>query len=73
VPRRKATSFAFKDVDENKPVGSIKIRVETIAYFLERYRDQHLPVLRAEREIEQQLEDLERRLRDELAQPAGAA
>jgi predicted CoA-substrate-specific enzyme activase len=31
--------FCFKDIDENKPTGSIKIRVETIAYFLRRYRE----------------------------------
>jgi predicted nucleotide-binding protein (sugar kinase/HSP70/actin superfamily) len=31
--------FAFKDLDENKPTGSIKIRVETIDYFLRRYRE----------------------------------
>ncbi|MCB9700335.1 MAG: CoA activase [Myxococcales bacterium] len=30
--------FSFKDVDENKPTGSIKIRVETIGYFLKRYQ-----------------------------------
>ena len=30
--------FCFKDIDENKPGGSIRIRTETIAYFLERYR-----------------------------------
>ena len=30
--------FCFKDIDENKPTGSIKIRVETIDYFLKRYR-----------------------------------
>ncbi len=30
--------FAFKDIDENKPSGSIKLRVETIDYFLKRYR-----------------------------------
>jgi predicted CoA-substrate-specific enzyme activase len=29
--------FSFKDIDENKPTGSIKIRVETIGYFLKRY------------------------------------
>jgi predicted CoA-substrate-specific enzyme activase len=29
--------FCFKDVDENKPTSSIKIRVETIGYFLRRY------------------------------------
>ncbi len=31
--------FSFKDIDENKPTGSIKIRVETIGYFLKRYQD----------------------------------
>jgi predicted CoA-substrate-specific enzyme activase len=31
--------FNFKDLDENKPSGSIKIRVETISYFLTRYRE----------------------------------
>jgi len=30
--------FSFKDIDENKPTGSIKLRVETIDYFLKRYR-----------------------------------
>ncbi len=30
--------FSFKDLDENKPSGSIKIRVETIHYFLQRFR-----------------------------------
>jgi predicted nucleotide-binding protein (sugar kinase/HSP70/actin superfamily) len=29
--------FAFKDLDENRPSASIKIRVETIHYFLTRY------------------------------------
>jgi predicted nucleotide-binding protein (sugar kinase/HSP70/actin superfamily) len=32
--------FAFKDIDENQPTGSIKLRIETIAYALERYREQ---------------------------------
>jgi predicted CoA-substrate-specific enzyme activase len=32
--------FAFKDIDENKPSGSIKLRVETIDYFLKLYRQQ---------------------------------
>jgi predicted nucleotide-binding protein (sugar kinase/HSP70/actin superfamily) len=34
--------FSFKDIDENKPTGSIKIRVETIDYFLRRYREDHI-------------------------------
>ena len=40
--------FTFHDIDENRPSGSIKIRVETIAYFLRRYEDR----LRAEAEAE---------------------
>ena len=31
--------FNFKDLDENKPTGSIKIRVETIHYFLTRFME----------------------------------
>ncbi|MCX5769275.1 MAG: acyl-CoA dehydratase activase-related protein, partial [Candidatus Hydrogenedentes bacterium] len=31
--------FYFKDIDENRPAGTIKLRVETIAYFLDRYRE----------------------------------
>lgn len=30
--------FAFKDIDETKPTGSIKLRVETLDYFLKQYR-----------------------------------
>ena len=30
--------FAFKDIDENRPTGSIKLRVETLDYFLKLYR-----------------------------------
>ncbi|MCL5792184.1 MAG: acyl-CoA dehydratase activase [Deltaproteobacteria bacterium] len=29
--------FTFHDIDENKPAGSIKIRIETIDYFLKQY------------------------------------
>ena len=31
--------FSFRDLDENKPSGSIKIRVETIHHFLKQYRE----------------------------------
>ncbi len=31
--------FTFHDIDENKPSGSIKIRVETIDYFLKQYEE----------------------------------
>jgi predicted nucleotide-binding protein (sugar kinase/HSP70/actin superfamily) len=30
--------FAFKDIDENRPAGSIKLRIETIDYFLKLLR-----------------------------------
>ena len=33
--------FTFHDIDENRPTGSIKIRVETIHYFLQRYEEEH--------------------------------
>ncbi|MFQ5491514.1 MAG: BadF/BadG/BcrA/BcrD ATPase family protein [Phycisphaerae bacterium] len=39
IERSGTPYFCFKDVDENKPTGSIKIRIETIAYFLKRYRE----------------------------------
>jgi predicted nucleotide-binding protein (sugar kinase/HSP70/actin superfamily) len=32
--------FSFKDLDENKPTGSFKVRIETIDYFLRRCREE---------------------------------
>jgi hypothetical protein len=55
--------FAFKDLDENKPTGSIKIRVETIDYFLKRYREDLLKKAEAAKELERQLAEYERILR----------
>src|SRR4029077_21136871 len=54
--------FAFKDLDENKPTGSIKIRVETIDYFLKRYREDLLKKADAAKELERQLAEYERKL-----------
>lgn len=34
--------FCMKDLDENRPTGSIRIRTETIDYFLKRYEEQEL-------------------------------
>ncbi len=31
--------FSFHDLDENRPLASIRIRIETMHYFLKRYRD----------------------------------
>jgi predicted CoA-substrate-specific enzyme activase len=37
--RSSSPYFTFHEIDENKPVGSIRIRVETIHYFLKRYKE----------------------------------
>src|SRR5205807_6241866 len=58
--------FAFKDLDENKPTGSIRIRVETIDYFLRRYREDLVKKHEAVNSIDAQLADYERKLREEL-------
>jgi len=57
--------FCFKDLDENKPTGSIKIRVETIDYFLRRYREEIVHKRKAEVYIESQLAAIEAQLRRE--------
>jgi predicted nucleotide-binding protein (sugar kinase/HSP70/actin superfamily) len=60
--------FCFKDVDENKPTGSIKIRIETISYFLSRYREDMIRAKAKRAEIEQRLEQLaEQWQREELS------
>jgi predicted nucleotide-binding protein (sugar kinase/HSP70/actin superfamily) len=64
IERSGTPYFSFKDVDENKPTGSIKIRVETIHYFLKRYAE-HMNKPASE-EIEQQVAEYERRLREQL-------
>ncbi|NJN14797.1 MAG: hypothetical protein HC813_04125 [Planctomycetes bacterium] len=65
--------FAFKDIDENKPTGSIKIRVETITYFLKRYREEMIRARNKRREIEEKLAALEAELRGGGARKAGVA
>jgi predicted nucleotide-binding protein (sugar kinase/HSP70/actin superfamily) len=57
--------FCFKDLDENKPSGSIRIRVETINYFLRRYREEIVKRRKKEQEIEARLTEYEQRLRQE--------
>src|SRR5262245_51490451 len=65
--------FSFKDIDENKPSGSIRIRVETIHYFLKRYIEdmQKQPVSAAD--IDQRLAEYELKLREELLREAELA
>jgi predicted nucleotide-binding protein (sugar kinase/HSP70/actin superfamily) len=55
--------FCFKDIDENRPAGSIKIRIETITYFLSRYHERLVTEQRKRAEIEQKLREYERKLR----------
>jgi hypothetical protein len=55
--------FSFKDIDENKPTGSIKIRVETISYFLKRYREDMVARRKKQTEIDAKLKELEHKLR----------
>ncbi|HVB88002.1 MAG TPA: BadF/BadG/BcrA/BcrD ATPase family protein [Candidatus Dormibacteraeota bacterium] len=63
IERSGTPYFCFKDLDENKPSGSIKIRVETIDYFLRRYREQVISKRKATQDIESQLAVLEVQLR----------
>jgi activator of 2-hydroxyglutaryl-CoA dehydratase/predicted nucleotide-binding protein (sugar kinase/HSP70/actin superfamily) len=58
--------FSFKDIDENKPTGSIKIRVETIHYFLKRYAEDLERKRTASATIEEQMTAYERQLRRQL-------
>jgi predicted CoA-substrate-specific enzyme activase len=65
IERSGTPYFSFKDIDENKPTGSIKIRVETIHYFLKRYIERmNAPVVNEE--LEQQIAAYEHRLREQL-------
>src|SRR5579862_1215976 len=65
--------FSFKDIDENKPAGSIKIRVETIGYFLKRYREDIIANKRKQSEIDIKLAELEAQLRAEYGMPQAAS
>jgi predicted nucleotide-binding protein (sugar kinase/HSP70/actin superfamily) len=65
IERSGTPYFSFKDIDENKPTGSIRIRVETIHYFLKRYVERMKEPARNE-EMERQIAEYERRLREQL-------
>ncbi len=58
--------FCFKDIDENKPTGSIRIRVETIHYFLKRYREDMIAAKGKEKSIDERLAEFEAKLRRDL-------
>src|SRR5262249_40524368 len=59
IERSGTPYFSFKDIDENKPTGSIKIRVETIHYFLKRYIDR-MNEPRRDEELERQIAEYEK-------------
>ncbi len=65
--------FSFKDIDENKPTGSIKIRVETIHYFLKRYVEDMQKRPTSEADLEREIADYERQLRERLTRDAELA
>jgi predicted nucleotide-binding protein (sugar kinase/HSP70/actin superfamily) len=59
--------FCFKDIDENKPTGSIKIRVQTIDYFLSRYREDMVRNKQKKTLLQERLKEIEAKLREELS------
>ena len=61
--------FCFKDIDENKPTGSIRIRVETIGYFLKRYREDLVHHRQKRQNIEHRLAEFEAKLWETGAMP----
>jgi activator of 2-hydroxyglutaryl-CoA dehydratase/predicted nucleotide-binding protein (sugar kinase/HSP70/actin superfamily) len=65
--------FSFKDIDENKPSGSIRIRVETIHYFLKRYVEDMQKRPLSVDDIDRRLEEYEQKLRAELFKQAELA
>jgi predicted nucleotide-binding protein (sugar kinase/HSP70/actin superfamily) len=65
--------FCFKDIDENKPTGSIKIRVETIGYFLQRYREDMVRNRNKTVDLEARMAEFERKLREEMEREVSLA
>ncbi len=65
--------FCFKDLDENKPASSIKIRVETIDYFCQRYVEDLRHKKHLEAGIETRMGQYERWLRETHGLPRGPA
>ena len=60
--------FTFHDIDENKPTGAIKIRTETIDYFLKRYMEDMSDKLAKKQKL---LDMLEQKKRELLARKQG--
>jgi activator of 2-hydroxyglutaryl-CoA dehydratase/predicted nucleotide-binding protein (sugar kinase/HSP70/actin superfamily) len=65
IERSGTPYFSFKDIDENKPTGSIRIRLETIHYFLKRFAEDMRRRRTAQVDIDRQIAEYERKLRQE--------
>jgi activator of 2-hydroxyglutaryl-CoA dehydratase/predicted nucleotide-binding protein (sugar kinase/HSP70/actin superfamily) len=66
IERSGTPYFGFKDIDENKPTGAIKLRLETIDYSLKRARESLLDKGRRAERVEKWLAAYERRLRRQM-------
>ena len=55
--------FGFKDIDENRPAGAIKLRLETLDYALRRHRERLVQRRRSTERIERAISRYARRLR----------
>jgi predicted CoA-substrate-specific enzyme activase len=73
IERSGTPYFAFKDLDENRPAGSIKLRLETIDYALKRYQEGLARRRRRELRIDGWVAEYERRLRGRLGGAGGSA
>ncbi len=60
--------FTFHDIDENKPTGAIKIRTETIDYFLKRYIEDMADKKAKQNLLRQKLEEKRRELLQQTQQ-----
>jgi predicted nucleotide-binding protein (sugar kinase/HSP70/actin superfamily) len=70
LERSRTPYFCFKDLDENRPANTIKLRVETIDYFLRRYREDLLHRQKKEAEVARQLAEYEHSLREQYTREA---
>jgi hypothetical protein len=66
VERSGTPFFAFKNMDENRPAGSIKLRLETIGHSLRRHQERLAQRRRAEARIGRWISEYERRLQTRI-------
>lgn len=59
--------FTFHDIDENKPSGSIKIRVETIDYFLRQYEGEIKKRFELKETLARRFEESSSKLKEKVA------